>query len=71
MTTLSQFEVTRLFLTGGFRSSTGEGKKDKTIVKREMEAILPIKNFMNHNSIGSGFDFDFGEFIVVKIKIAR
>ncbi|PZU96373.1 MAG: hypothetical protein DCE90_09980 [Pseudanabaena sp.] len=57
-----------VLLIGGFRSSDGEGSKDKITVKREMETILPMKNFTNHNSIGSGFDFDFGEFIVIGIN---
>ena len=56
-------------LFGEVRSAAGEGSKDRTTVKRDMETILPMKNLANHNSIGSGFDFDFGKFIIVGVKI--
>ncbi len=54
-----------VFSCGEFRDPEGEGKKDKTTVRRAIETMLPTKNLANHNSLASGFGLKLGEDIII------
>ncbi|GBO54442.1 hypothetical protein APA_2390 [Pseudanabaena sp. lw0831] len=44
-------------ICGELRKPDGEGRKDRSTVRKAIETMLPIKNLANHNSPESGFGF--------------